>query len=203
MLPTLRRIVLAAAASPSPAPAGAQAGVALRSTSGYVTDGSTDTYSLAADTWQTTRSASGGDSATFGWASGTPTAGNDSTTVDVRLAGWVGIINSGTGVFRLACTAGQAYTLTAAFGRANANWKVQSCGIYQSDGTTLIQALGSGTTQVSNTYYDATNVLRTSDTDWATNNAGLSFTATGAYIEFHMGNSTGSYYSPIAYVKLT
>lgn len=58
----------------------------FRATSGYVTDGSNDTYVLLSTTYPTTRTV-GGDSVTFGWESAPDNENNRTTLYAPHLAG--------------------------------------------------------------------------------------------------------------------
>jgi hypothetical protein len=142
-------------------------GLNFRQTSTYVTDGAGETYVLGTDAYPTTR---GG--VTFGWESGFTSANalNRNASVDRRLAGVH--FESGTAIpqFRLDLPAAGQYQIYAAFGDYGPSTTNYSEFRFLDDATVLfsstVQSMGGA-----QRWTDATDVKRTSASDWSTNNA--------------------------------
>lgn len=144
----------------------------FRSTSGYVSDDAGDTYCIN-DVYPTTR---GGF--TFGWQAA-QTAGNSSTTDGAHLAGR-NFGNGSNSNFRLDLPDGPGtYRLRIAMGRLSGNVALQ---IRDNDRTTgtILATIGSTALASTTQFCDATGVVRTSPSDWTTNNAYVELVVTSA-----------------------
>lgn len=162
-------------------------GFDFRRTSGYVTDvspnvpilGSSDAYSSGVG---------------YGWSVATSLARDDrSTSVDARLAGMNYVANNlglsanefrvdtGPGTFRIRLALGDSIDL---IGPHQAQF-------FDGAGTTPILTVSVGGTTVGQ-WYDATGVLRTSASDWVTNNAAATVTLTSSYLRMQIGAGSGA-----------
>lgn len=118
------------------------------------------------------------DGVTYGWTvTGTPLFGaNRNSTVDPRLAGFVGVDNNeGTGLFVTDSGAG-FFSVTLALGDYNANITKQFIRIVEVDSSQVVQSVLATLTNVEvagNQWVDATGTIRTSPTDWINNNEPL------------------------------
>lgn len=164
------------------------AGINFRDTSGFVTDGTNETYSLGV-AYPETR---GGF--TFGWTDG---LGGDrsrdrNAAIDRRCAG--GNFTNSTGsqdrvtIFQLDIAPGTYDIRLAAgdFDNPHTNAKIE---IY--DDTTLKATITDASTAADH-YVDATGVERTSSSDWVTNNAKLTLTFASTKLILKTGTTTTS-----------
>lgn len=150
-------------------------GFNFRETSGFVTDPASTTYSLS-EAYPTTRG-----SVTFGF--GTTDlltfCRDRNSGIDARLAGLVQVNSASVSdqTFRIDVPASGLVAVSMAFGDAtfgsDSSWQ-----ILDSDGTTVL-ASQTGQTTAGGEWRDATGVLRTSASDWTTNNAAVNVTLSG------------------------
>lgn len=171
-------------------------GLNFRSTSGYVTDGTDETYVLSSDSYPTTR---GG--VTFGWVGSCNSANRDSG-VDRRLAGINYCANDNTErTFRVDLDSTGDWEIYAAFGDTNSS---QFIWFEFIDNVTRFGDCNEGdsfSTNVDN-YLDATCTNR-SEADWPGNNAALSrtFGSTTFFVVFGP-TSGGSGNTTITHLRL-
>ena len=156
-------------------------GIDFRATAGYVSDPAGCTY-CAADVYPVTR---GG--ATFGWDVA-PIQYDQSTSIDHRLAGCASV-STPARTFRLDLPAPGDYILRAALGSYSFS-SYYSFKFY--DNATLLLAMTGTPISNNNQYRDMTQTLRTSDTDWAANNAPVTFTFASTILNVtHVASSAG------------
>lgn len=155
-------------------------GINFRGTSGFVTDGTDETFCLLADGYSTSR---GG--IVFGWESSTgDMAGPDrSTSVDVRLAGFNGKLNSVTGadasaVFRVDLDSAVSHDIRVALGDVPSAQSYQYCDMRDTD--TSFNEIDDTDGTAPGQWTDATSVTRTSESAWVNDNAAVTrvFTTT-------------------------
>lgn len=169
-------------------------GINFRATSGYDTDDTDETYSLG-EAYPTTR---GGLTFGFG-ASLTANSRNRATAYAGKFAGIVFVANGGstqTFTFELPFGPG-TYRIRLAAGDATNAQASQK--LVLMDGATAIATL-TGSTSL-NQWIDASSVVRTSNTDWQTNNVYAEHTFAGSALDIVLGN-TGSGTTVIAHVSL-
>lgn len=165
-------------------------GINFRATAGFVTDGANETYSLA-EAYPTTR---GG--ATFGWTDG---LGGDRTrdrnaAIDRRMAG-ANFTNS-TGsqdrvtVFQLDLPAAGTYDIRVAVGDESNPRTNQKLEIF--DNVTSKGVLVNDASTAAAHWVDATNVERTSDSDWSTNNAKATITFASTTLVIKTGTTAAT-----------
>lgn len=139
-------------------------GFNFRATSGFVTDPAGTTYVLDTDTYPVTR-----NGFTFGWLD-TPGGGRDRTTFSDardRMAG----INFGQAAQRFKVDLpGGAGTTDVRLAMGDAGGAQTQMQVKVKDNTTVRLTIGPHDTATSN-YYDASDTVRTSETDWINNNA--------------------------------
>lgn len=158
-------------------------GVSFRTTSGYVTDGASDTYSLGA-AYPETR---GG--ITFGWESDMTGNARDRAIAAQDLAGLVFQANGGTTkYFRYDCTAG-TYTVRVALGDA-INVQTQKLVIKDGVGGSTLATI-TGSTGAAE-WLDAAGTLRASYALWQSNNTGISLTQSSGAFVFEIGDTAGA-----------
>ena len=173
-------------------------GINFRSTSGYVSDGADDTYSLG-EAYPTTR---GG--LTFGFSSSAASdTRNRSAGIDARLAGVVFANNSGaTKTFRLDLPNGAGtYNLRLApgdFGAAQNN-KI----IIKDDSTTLTTI---NAANITNRFNDATGYATSggyTDTGWVSSNTSieLTFSTSTMFVEIG-GHAAAALASALAHLAV-
>lgn len=174
-------------------------GIPFRSTSGYVTDGANDSVETSSD-----NSASGAiNSTTYprttaqgnnvgyevaGFSSGTTR--NRSSSIDVRLAGVHGT-NFNNLTFRIDLPSAGYKAVRFAAGDASYSLNITPPGIELFDTTTGLGTLVNTATTGAAKWRDATNVERTSDTDWATNNASVTNRFLTTIARFTFTNPSG------------
>jgi hypothetical protein len=138
-----------------------------------------------------------------GWSTDDVNATDGSTGVDYRLAGSCWIENDGTqGTYSITLPSTGTFTIRIAAGAVSFASDEQFVQI-QDDTTpvlTINQAAGYGIAQ----FYDATNTLRTSASDWVSNNASvdLTFTTTTLRILLGTAGSNPSTWSAIAHLHI-
>lgn len=169
-------------------------GINFRATSGFVTDGAGETYSLG-ETFPTVR---GGQ--TFGW--GTNRAGNsrDRNAANVRTAGCVFVPNSGaTDDFIVTLPSAGDYSIRLALGDFDYAQNIK-CVI--KDGTTALATIIGSPADAA--WFDATGVDRHPYTTWESNNAAATFTFSTTTLRLTLGgHSSGSAGSAIAHLSYT
>lgn len=127
-------------------------GFGFRSTSGYVTDATNDTYVLLATTYPTTRTV-GGDSVTFGWETAPDDSRDRTTSYSPGIAGF-NFQNAGGSdrVFRIDLPSAGDYRLRAAFGDPAGN--AQGYYVDIRDTSSVLYTLGSATSTQVNALID-------------------------------------------------
>jgi hypothetical protein len=158
-------------------------GINFRDTAGFVTDGTNETYCLGeVDAYPVSR---GG--LTFGWETIANDAGRDRNSgIDRRLAGVNFDGANAPAIFRLNLPSTGTYLIELAVGDTGGfNPPVQDAQIVD-DTTTFITV-----TQDPNdtNWIDATNVIRTSASDWTTNQTAVSRTMASAILRAELRNS--------------
>ncbi len=169
-------------------------GINMRASSGYVTDGAGETYSLG-EAYPTTR---GG--LTFGWQTNkTASARDRASSNDRRLAGMVFTSNGGaTSWFRIDLPAPGSYIIRLAAGDGTT---LNAHTLVLKDNTTTIATIGRTSTNVNN-FLDATGVNR-AQADWPGLNASIpyTFSTTTFFIECGGGANDG-YATCLAHVYI-
>jgi hypothetical protein len=154
-------------------------GLNFRATSGYVTDGTNETYVLASDTYPTTR---GG--VTFGYTSGMPSSNgrNRSAGVDRRLAGMHFDGGTADAEFRLDLPAAGTYEVRMALGDVTGG---NTHGGDLTDGVSTLISIPNAVNASPNVFTDATDVGHTAG-NWPNNNnpASVVFSTTTAFFNF-------------------
>lgn len=173
-------------------------GINFRATSGFVTDGTDETFCLEADNYSVTR---GG--ITFGWEAGSnQSARNRNAALDRRLAGTHFVNNSGTGQhdFRFDLDNAVEHDVVAAFGDVNSSSPNY---INLLDTTTSYKIIDEAGGHGSNEWWDANGVLRTSESDWVNNNVSISRVFTTTIARFRLGTPTDETgFSDVAHIRL-
>ena len=131
-------------------------GFNFRGTSGFVTDGTDETYVLG-DSYPTTR-----NGVTFGWTTAGITAADDSSALDRRLAG-VNYDASVPRTFQVDLPAAADYTIDLAVGFSSSLSSAQQTIV--KDTTTAVLSLGPHAVS-GGKYWDAFDVERTSAANW-------------------------------------
>ena len=172
-------------------------GFNFRATSGFVTDGASETYSLGA-AYPETR-----NGITFGWDSDRSANSRDRSTANTNLAGIVFYPNGSAGPFpkfRIDLPSTGSWDIRAAFGDATS---AQTQYMRLMDNATTFATYTNVATN-SNEFVDATGVVRTAAA-WPGSNAVLtrSFGSTTFYIEIGDPSSIGGNNSTIAFVSVT
>lgn len=171
-------------------------GINFRATSGYVTDGTNETYCEASDTYPTTR-----DGYTFGWDSSTSVSElNRNSGVDRRLAGinYLSKTNT-TRYFRLDLPSAGTYEIHLAVGDVN-NSTNCGCIVRDGAGTTLIELTGD--TSGNARFKDATDTEYTTAT-WPTSESGSSHSVSNDYITLKVSASaSGNSVSNVKFAHL-
>lgn len=171
--------------------------VNFRATSGFVTDGANETYSLG-EAYPTTRS-----SKTFGWSSSIVGQGRDRNSgIDRRLAGINYLANNVTTEFRLDLPATGIADIHIACGDASsvnhAKWEIY-------DDSTLIATIDKMPNFASNEQYlDASNVVRLSAAAWTSSEVAISHTFSSQILRIRppSGGSGGANVNVIAHVRV-
>lgn len=162
-----------------------QIGINFRQTSGYVTDGTNETYCVG-DAYSTSRGdCGGGVAAVFGWESGF-SAGNTrdrNAVVDRRLAGINFDTTTVNAVFRLDLPSAGTYEIRLALGDASTS--LYKGGLVKDDTTTVI-TIANGSSGSAAEYYDASDTLRTYLT-WPGSNSAQSVNFSSTILRYAMG----------------
>lgn len=140
-------------------------GFNFRATSGYVTDGTNETYVFASDAYPVTR-----NGVTFGWDGiGAGQARDRDSTIDRRLAGIVYQPNNGSQYnFRVDLEAADDYIINLAMGDTE---YAQTYQYYRFiDNTTVLRTIDDTDGTLQDNYDDATGVNRT-EALWPADNA--------------------------------
>jgi len=176
-------------------------GFNFRFTSGFVTDGTNQTYDLGAVYPRSVTI----DSDTFnvGWAVDNTANSRDRAVQDPRLSG-IGFIGNSSGEikWRIDLPAAGTYTIRLALGDQSATRNI-FCRIF--DNASVIATIANGvSTGAGNAFVDATGTVRTTPTDWTTNNASitLSFTSTTCFIGIGDPLNFGADISAIAHFDI-
>lgn len=155
----------------------------FRATSGYVTDPANCSPVLG-EAYPHTYS----NGITAGWNGG-PATEDDSSSVDARLAGVNNKYNQGVQLtFRIDLDAAESKDIRAAFGNATNSSGYQYVQLL--DDTTVIATIDQPTGESAGQWYDATGVLRTSNSDWVNNNAVLTHVFTSTILNIIIGTPT-------------
>ena len=163
-------------------------GVNFRNTSGYVTDGTNETYSRSYTEGDIFPVSRGG--LTFGWEdSGSLGSIDRDSGTDRRFAGICYVIN-GSGVqrtWRWDITPG-IYPVRIALGDIGFAQNANYAEII--DGSSVLQTISgsSGAGQ----FLDATNVLRTSASDWTSNNQPLQCNISSGILRIKLGHPSSN-----------
>lgn len=178
-----------------------QKGFNFRATSGFVVDGTNETYVLQNTAYPTT-TVINGESVTYGWESGTVSSADRSTAAgDAPELSGVNFDAPGNGnaVFRIDLPATGAYTVRVGAGDAGGTNDVN---FILEDGTTaFVTSTDKGST-AADSFYDAALNLWTSGTAWHSSNVAVSHTFTSTILRFVLvGSSTE--YEVIAHVDVT
>lgn len=157
----------------------------------FVTDGANDSavYQLAGPALQNYSYPSFSNGLSAGWVSGGDVNNfrNRNAALDPRLAGiWFNNVVT-KAEFRIDCTG--SVNIRLALGDDASGWS-HTCAIYDGAAGSPFATI-TGTTGTSQ-WLDATGTLRTSASDWVSNNASISRTVTGGYLRFVIGDGTGS-----------
>lgn len=161
-------------------------GINFRATSGYVTDDADQTYYLGSAEGIVTR---GGW--TFGVSSGSfLTVDRTSSGPDVRLAGINYFANSTT-VFTVTLPAAADYKFRLALGDQGSS-HIENTVVFK-DGSTPKLSIGPDDFGADE-FFDATDVKRTSSTDWHNNNAqSAAFTFSGTTLNIEVASGPDYY----------
>lgn len=140
--------------------------------------------------------ASGTSSNGIAWSwtdTGGTTTRDRSGSVDPRVAGLVAVSSGGTvATFNVTLPSAGTYDITLALGDQSAQQTINFDIL--DNGSVLFSVATNVNTGGANNYLDATGTNRTSDTDWATNNAKkrLTFTTTSAGFRLNVPSSQTS-----------
>jgi len=168
----------------------ARVGFNFRSTSGYVTDASGDTYVLSADVYPTTR---GG--VTFGYSAGTLTgASNIDNTYDPKIAGYhYQLASLGSATFRIDLTGSLQIRVGA--GDKGGGY-AQRINIIDSGGTKF----SVNGTNTAGSYFDASTTQHTA-ANWPASNVQSSAYTFATYVAVVLGAS-GTDYTTLAHIEV-
>lgn len=166
-------------------------GLNFRSTAGYVTDGTDETYVLDTDTYPTTRAG-----VTFGWESGSPFDLDRDSGNDRRLAGCHACFSTAPETFRVDLPNTGTYDIYLACGdaasdQAAQDWKVK-------DSTTQLFTITAN--PGSNEFVDATNTVRTAAA-WPGSNVANQQTFASTIFRIETNSLVGS--NVLAHIQLT
>jgi hypothetical protein len=170
----------------------------FRNTSGYVTDGTGETYSINGDTYPTVR-----DSQTFGLSSGTIDTANRDSGQDRRIAGINHHANNGSqSQYRMLLDASGTYDCRIALGDAGGGQAYQYLQIKDNDSTTLL-TLDISTGTANNEFVDAAG-NKWDQADWPGSNVAVELTFTTANVYMYLGTpDVQSASSTIAHISFT
>lgn len=181
----------------------ADAGINFRVTSGYVTDGTNDTYCLAAtdgstcDEYPTTR---GG--VTFGWednGEANPNGRDRNNGVDARLAGMHFIIGSDVFTYDFRLDKTGSLKVDVGFGDEASAAGGVTCSIRDSGGEKFAVA---DATLGAAEFLDATDAKRTSVADWVNNHTQSAAYTFADYTRFRFGPTGTVNQNRVAHVKV-
>lgn len=167
-------------------------GINFRQSSNYVTDGAGETYCLG-EVYPITR---GGR--TFGWSADvTANSRNRSTSVDRRLSGINGVVNTAAkATFTLDLPAPGNYRIRAAFGDQGSSQNILAV---IKDGTTTKATIN--TQPSGGNWTDAAGVSRTSSAVWVSNNQSIDINFSGTKLNIELGgHSTATFSSVISHL---
>jgi hypothetical protein len=163
-------------------------GFNFRATSGFVTDGTNQTYDLGAVYPRSVTI----DSDTFnvGWAS--DTTANTRDRINSQGANFAGMNfrnnSSGAIKWKIDLPAAGQYTIRLALGEHDNVCNI-FCRIF--DNASVLSTVASGvSTNFANGFVDATGVARTSPSDWTTNNASVTLTFASQICFIEIGDPT-------------
>lgn len=180
---------------------GLHEGLDFRATSQFVTDAANNTGEINTVADYPHITAQG---YTVGWENAAPSSTADrSAAVDARLAGIHSMLNTAsankfridlpdTGVYRIEMALGDATTAQVQYAELFDN--ASSLGVIVSNAATTAAQ-----------FYDASGTLRTSASDWVTNQSGVfeTFTSTILRLQVGRGSAGAANSSTIAHLKLT
>lgn len=169
-------------------------GLDFRATSGHATDTGTNTYMLAADTYPTTR---GGY--TFGRTTSFPNSA-DYTATDARLAGEYNGANEDLETIQIDLKSTGTKTICVAFGSLNMSDQ-NHCKLEILDNSTSKLVI-SHTNCASGTFYDASDVSRTSASDWVSNQVCVDKTFASTTLKIVLGTGIADGGSSIAHIHV-
>lgn len=150
----------------------------------------------------------GGVSVTWGWetSGGLPcgsaaTGFDQSTSVDVRLAGVGQLPPNFQCAFRVDLPTTGSYVVTVAEG---SNQVFGFTGVYARlyDTTTLVATIASNGSLTGPEWYDASGVLRTSAANWVSGNATVTKTFTTTIFRYLIGDTTSGGYCNVAHIRI-
>jgi len=172
----------------------------FRGTSGYVTDTGTEAPILGTNQAGSIYLSTTAQGNNVGWEENLGgSAADRSTGVDHRLAGINYAPPGQDAYFRIDLPSAGTYRIHLAAGDAsfaNGPFKVEIV-----DNTTVLATpVNNAATSSANHYFDATGVERTSDTDWANNNAYVDLTFSSTVFRLHAVGMGG--YCVLAYLRV-
>ena len=170
----------------------------FRTTAGFVTDGTNETYALDfVDSYPTTR-----NGVTFGYESGYTPGARDRTTSspnNPRLSGChFGLYFGNVAEWRIDLPATGSYTINAAFGDPGGG--ANNVNSEMKDDTSVFTTIGP-TTNASDQYVDASGVNRTSPGTWISSNASISQTFTTTIFRVNLKDPSGL--GPLTHIFLS
>jgi 3-dehydroquinate dehydratase len=186
------------------------AGFNFRRTGAFVTDGTNERYILSSGggdgpTNFPTNDTIDGESWSYGESLGNPQDRDRDAGGDARLAGAI-YHNTGTTIETYTWTlpaTGQR-EIRCAFGDA-AFQITDDLFIKFYDDTTNFASINNTSvdTLAANGFYDATNVLRTTQSDWINNNAAITHTFTTTTFKIEINDAVSKAYCPICHVHIS
>lgn len=169
----------------------------FRATSGYVADGTDETY-VTGDTYPTTRA-----TFTFGWTTSLSDGTRDrDNSVDRRLAGVNKTANTSQKDFKVDLPATGNYTICLALGDATNDYTTGPQYVQILDNTTPLFTINDTGGTVGGHFDDATGVDRTSAA-WPGSNACRVETFTTTTLILRLGDGSGADQSSIAHLSIT
>ncbi len=168
-------------------------GLNFRGTEVYVTDGAGETHVLEGDTYPTTR-----DGVTFGWEDGASDGRDRDSTIDARLAGIHFTANTLFERFRVDLDSAVSHDINAAFGDADF---AAAADFEMRDDTTVFESHDVATAAKLE-FIDAGGTVRTSVSDWVSNNTQISRTFTSTIFRMAMVKPVSASFSRIAHLKI-
>jgi hypothetical protein len=157
----------------------------FRASSGFVTDGTNETYDLGAANRALTLD---GDSLSFGWGADLTSQSRDRNPgVDRHCAGIVFNPNAAGEVAWSFTLPSGTYDLRLALGDIGGGQNI-FCSVY--DNTSLLATIASNIATTTGQFVDANGNVRTSDTDWTTNNTARSIVLASTSLVIKIGDPT-------------